>query len=282
MRLVGVDVGGYKISAGLVVDEHVVGVTTGITNHNEEIVPQIQEQIDSVSHSRPFDGLGIGVPGPVIDLEEGMVLKSPNLKSIEGVRLKYEFGNVYGWKIPIVVNNDANCFALAESRFGAGRKYKNFVGVTLGTGFGAGIIIDGRLYSGKSGSAGEFGHIPIRGSFTIEDLCSGKFFKTSYGTTGTELYQRFETKKDPEAEAAFIEFGEHLGEALSLIAYGLDPEAIILGGAIARASPLFSKSMETSLKSRMQEQYTLPKVELSTLEHAGILGAAALCLDAGV
>ena len=119
-----------------------------------------------------FAGIGIGIPG-LVDAQMGIVLGLANIPSFQHVELRDFLVNRFGK--PVWINNDANCFALGVHQFGIGQGFQNLVGITLGTGVGAGIIIHGKLYSGVNSAAGEWCGTPYLDR-TFEDYCSGKFF----------------------------------------------------------------------------------------------------------
>lgn len=155
------------------------------------------------------------------------------------------------------------------------------VGVVLGTGFAGGIVVNGELFEGRNGGAGEFGTAPYRDGI-YEEYCAGLFFERQYDTTGAEAFERAKDG-DEEAQAMFEEMGTHLGRALKSVLYAVDPAHIVMGGSVRHAYPLFEEAMwaeiETFAFPRALDNLTFT---LSTLEHAGVLGAAALGLETSV
>ena len=173
----------------------------------------------------------------------------------------------------MIVNNDANCFALGEKYFGEGKNYDNIVGLIIGTGVGAGIIINGKLYCGQNCSAGEFGRIPYLDR-NVEYYCSGQFFQKEYNINGEELYQ----KANRKAKKIFGIYGKHLGKAVSMIVNSIDPQIIILGGGVSKAYCLFKDSMLESLKEWIYKKtFSNIKIKASNTKNIAILGAASLC-----
>ena len=156
-------------------------------------------------------GIGVGVPS-VIDLKTGTVYDVQNIPSWKEVPLKARLEERYGR--PAYVNNDANCFAVGEKYFGKIKPYDSAVGLIVGTGLGAGIIANGRLYSGVNCGAGEFGMIPYLDR-TLEDYASGRFFKRVHGV-GPRACRTGGTRR-PGPLAIFAEFGRHLGEAVKVV-----------------------------------------------------------------
>ncbi|HCT29973.1 MAG TPA: hypothetical protein DIW31_04410 [Bacteroidales bacterium] len=174
-KIIGVDIGGTKISAGLISNNIIVNKVTIDTEPNESkahIIQNVFIAIDKV-WQQEVRGIGVGVPG-LVDPENGIVYQLQNISSWQEVTLKEHLQLRYN--VPTFINNDANCFALGEKYFGIGQKHRNFVGVTLGTGVGTGIIIDNKLYSGCFSGAGEFGSISYKES-SFEKYCSGQFLK---------------------------------------------------------------------------------------------------------
>ncbi|MCU7500928.1 MAG: ROK family protein, partial [Ignavibacteria bacterium] len=213
----------------------------------------------------------------VVDTEKGIVYDVQNIPSWKEVPLKEILEKKYG--VPVYINNDANCFAAGEKYFGKMKNCRNGVGIIMGTGLGAGIFTDGRLYSGTNCGAGEFGMIPYKESI-YEAYCSGQFFKNEFNTTGEEAYKRA-VGGDEEALKMFCRLGEHLGNAIKVVLYAYDPEIIILGGSVSRAFSLFKESMWKEVRT-FAYQNSLKKlvIEPSELDQVALLGAAALYYDA--
>jgi glucokinase len=278
MKIIGVDVGGTKISAGLVSSEKIVRQTTMPTPFDRPQVEVVNAVIQSIEEV--FDpevkGIGIGVPG-LVDLKEQRVIDVVNIPSWDSVPLTELISDYFNK--PVFVNNDANCFALGEKYFGKGKPYANFVGVTIGTGLGAGIIINNHLYSGSFCGAGEFGSIYYR-DLTIEAYASGQFMKDK-GIDGKVLYKRASIG-DPVALKVFETLGQHIGRAVANILFALAPEAIILGGSVSKAYKFFGDSMIEFLEDNFpyRRLYNQLAIEVSETEESGILGASSLVLDA--
>ena len=133
--------------------------------------PSILDTLTEVFDSSVV-GIGCGVPS-VVDVAEGIVFEVQNIPSWKEIHLKAALEDRFG--VPAAVNNDANAFAVGEHVFGKGLDFRNLVGMTLGTGLGTGVIIEGRLYSGANCGAGEIGMMAHKG-LTLEDYCSGQFF----------------------------------------------------------------------------------------------------------
>lgn len=278
MKLIGVDIGGTNITAVLIENERVVNHHTLATPWNQEkmvVVDAVASAIKEVFDPAVI-GIGIGVPG-LVDLQDNTVLDMVNIPSWDVVPLKQLLEARFNK--PVFVNNDANCFALGEKYYGKGKTYSNFVGITIGTGLGAGIVINNHLYPGKYCGAGEFGTIYYRDK-TIEAYASGQFFKDQ-NLSGKEM-ARMASLGDPFAINLFYELGTHIGRAIANVLFALAPEAIILGGSVSQSFSLFEGGMRSVLENEFpyQRLYQSLKIEISELENSACLGASSLVLDA--
>ena len=276
--ILGVDLGGTQVRVGKVragALERWAASPISNREQAEVVAGELYRAIDGVFDSE-VTGIGCGVPS-VVDVDRGIVYNVENIPSWREVPLKDELERRYG--VPAYVNNDANAFAVGELYFGAGRGHRHLVGLTIGTGLGAGVVVDGRLYSGANCGAGEIGAVPYR-DHTIEYYCSGAFFQREAGKRGEDLH-RLASGGDARAVALFDEFGRELGYALLVILYAYDPEIIVLGGSISQAMPLFERTMRVRL-----QEYSWPhalrrlRIVGSAIENGAVLGAAALYLDA--
>jgi glucokinase len=275
---VGVDLGGTNARAA-VVRGHRLGDVTSVQidarGSVEEVLDQLCGLIDRAK-APGMDGIGIGVPS-VVDIAQGIVYDVQNIPSWRAVPLKSILEERYA--VPVLVNNDANCFALGEKHFGKGVGCQSMIGLILGTGFAGGVIIEGRLYAGRNCGAGEFGMMPYLDGI-YEHYCCGQFFTRQLGQTGADLYRRA-AEGDATALTAFAQFGHHLGEGIKAILYAYDPETIILGGSVRKAFRFFEQAMWESIRGfGFPNSVKTLTVAVSELEHVAILGAAALHYDA--
>ena len=279
--VIGVDLGGTNVRAGLVKAGRSAGQLAGLEKRpiraqgtEKEVLEDLFAVIDPL-FSRGVKGIGIGVPSLVDKEKGGVILDTVNIPSWKKVALRKILEKRY--RVPVRIDNDANCFALAEARFGAGRGCDNFVGLILGTGVGAGIIANGRLVSGAFCGAGEFGTIPYRDGI-LENYASGQFFRR-FGRDGAEV-AALAAKGDPEAARLFGELGVHIGHAVQLVLYALAPERIVLGGSVGGALPLYREALGEALRA-----FAFPKVaeqlelRVSKLKWPGVLGAAGLVME---
>jgi glucokinase len=275
-KIIGVDMGGTKIHASLISGREIVSeyiIDTPAKESEKIVIERLIEAIEKVFQPG-CEGIGIGVPS-VVDWKKGIVYDVVAIPSWKEVHLKEILENHF--KIPVYINNDSNCFALGEKFFGKGIDFENFVGVTIGTGLGSGIIIKNKLYHGVNTGAGEVGSISYKDGI-IEQYCASQFF-TSLGLDGEELYMAAKNG-DIKALSIFNEYGKNLSEVVKVIVYAFDPEVIILGGSISSAFEFFIDALWKGLDDFMYPVVlkTL-KIEKSELKNSAVLGAAALVYD---
>lgn len=275
--VLGIDIGGTYLKIGRVENGVIIKQTIRSVDINatkEETLFSLFEAIDSIINSE-VTAIGIGVPA-VVNPITGIIYDVQNIPSWKEVALKEIVEKRYN--LPVYLNNDANCFALGEKIFGKGKDYKNFIGLSIGTGIGMGIIINNNLYNGVLCGAGEVGMLPYKEGI-MEDYSSSFFFSKNYHLSAENL-SLSAVKGNEMALQAYVEFGFHLGECIKSILYMYAPEAIILGGSISKSFPLFKKSMEFSLQSfAYQKQIEDLKIEVSNQEGIAILGAVSLCFQ---
>jgi glucokinase len=258
---IGVDIGGTNIKAGLIANGEIIKkIKLKTLKTKEKVIDQITFIIDLLN-DKNVDFIGIGCPGPA-DYKKGIIGRTMNIQ-LEGVNLKQIISRKF--KKKVVMDNDANCFAIGEAKR---LKAKNLIGLTLGSGVGGGIIIDGKLYRGK-GNAGELGHCTIKfdgasgmNQGEIESYVSVKAIKRDY-------------KKEPEKlkdKKAWNQIGEKLGIGIANIVNAFDPDIVVLGGGISKAFGLFKKGMQKEIDKRAVSKV---KVIVGS-EDSGIIGAASL------
>lgn len=274
IKTIGVDIGGTKVCAGLVENDKVVKQQKlAITSSASEKVV-VDEIINTIKEVMEPDvkGIGVGVPGFVDDVN-GIVYQVNNIPSWNKVPLKKYFEKAFN--VPVYVNNDANSFAIGEKAFGKGKKYKHFVGITLGTGLGAGIITNNKLLTGVNCGAGELAFVPYKDSH-YEKYCSGQFFKDLNNIDGTEVFEKAK-KGDKTALQLYEEFGTHIGAYIKVLLLAYAPEAVIFGGSINDSFQFFEKSLKDTVATfpfqRVKENF---QIEVSDMKDTAILGPAAL------
>ena len=275
MKVVGVDIGGTSITAGLVEDQGIISTTVSDTlSHRakNEILDDLFQVLSKII-TPDTRAIGIGVPG-VVDTDKGVIHEIINIPAWKNFPLKEKVETEFG--LPVLIENDANCFALAIHHFGTGKNYRDIVGISIGTGLGAGIIINGKLYSGVKSGAGEFGQLPYKAGI-FEDYCSGKFFLAGNNLSGADAYQKA-CRGEKEALDTWFEFGTHIGKLLQLVIYALAPELIILGGSVSKGFDFFRPSMLKVLDGcYLQGIIRNTRIEADLNSLNPLLGAAALC-----
>jgi glucokinase len=248
--ILGVDIGGTKTAV-------LLGTLRGEIRHRTELptgsdrgfaaaYQDIVTGIETTMRSVPADvvALSVSIGGP-LDVLQGVILSPPNLPGWDRIPLKQLLADRF--RLPVYIEHDGNAGALAEYYFGAGRGARNIVFLTMGTGFGAGLILDGRLYRGTSDVAGEIGHIRIAEDGpdcygkpgSMEGFASGTgiarlarmMFPGRWPQTITvkDLYADYQAGAE-EARVVFSRAAQAFGRGLAMIADMLNPERIILGG----------------------------------------------------
>jgi glucokinase len=276
-KVIGMDLGATNIRGGLVHENRITQIHSRRIQSAgtvEDVLNDIYSIIDQLA-DKDLAAIGIGVPS-VVDIEQGIVYDVQYIPSWKEVHLKEILEKKY--RVPVFVNNDANCFALGEYYFGKGVGKENFIGLAIGTGLGAGVIINHRLYAGPNCGAGEFGMVDYL-DHCFEYYASGQYFQNVYHTDGQVVFEKAKSG-DPQAQQWYAEMGKHLGNAVKMIMYTYDVSLIIFGGSVRHAYPYFEKTMwnriNTFAYTKSLERF---RIELSDLENSGILGAAGLYYD---
>ncbi len=288
--IAGIDIGGTSIKCSLFTEKleqiHVSEpILTQDYAHPQEIVNAIAAAIrDGCSQAAPnatLKGIGLGSPGP-LDLAKGIVLDTPNIPVLQNFPLRQAMVDATG--VETILDNDANVYTLGEAMAGAGKGEPIVVGVTLGTGFGWGLVINGEIFHGAHGLAAEYGlsiwqtddrswedDVSIRGIL--------RMFKETGGHAETPLeISRFAEDGNQNALEAWSKYGTVLGYALSHVVNMIDPHVIVIGGAMVNAWKYFEPAMMEALHGHIfaPAQAGL-KVRRSTLGGtAPVFGAASL------
>ena len=305
----GVDIGGTTVKLGLftaggeIVDKWEIKTRT--ENQGEAVLPDIAEALNAKLAEKKIgrdevEGIGVGVPAPVD--AEGVVQNTANL-GWGYKEVKREMEELSGMRAEI--GNDANVAALGEMWLGAGKGRKNIVMVTLGTGVGGGIIIDGKPLVGAHGAGGEIGHLCVNYEETDHCGCGNtgclEQYASATGITrlanirlakddtssvlrGQEVSAKtvFDAVKAEDAVAKEIaeEFGKYLGHAMANLAAVVDPSAIVIGGGVSKAGEVLIEYVEKNFKERAFFANKDTEFVLATLGNdAGICGAAKLILS---
>lgn len=271
---VAIDLGGTNMRLGL--------VDKGVLVHKECIDCPAKASEQEVMHclmnliernlAPEVRGIGIGVPS-VVDSQRGIVYNVANISSWKRVELKKELEQKFN--LPVFVNNDSNCFALGVAKFELKGFQGDMIGLTMGTGIGTGVIIQGKLYSGINTGAGEIGSISYLDS-DLEHYCSSDFFVRNYDISGKEAARKAQNG-DSAALRIWDDFGRHVGQLMKTILYAYDPQLIVIGGGISSAFPLFEGAMRRSMND-FPYLHTLENIKIFVCENADIalLGASAL------
>ncbi len=273
-KIIGLDIGGTKTAVVLGTAEgEILSRTEFPTNVSSPFDTQFA-RLCSVVHATldkvggPIFAISVSIGGPM-DALEGIIKSPPNLPMWVDVPLKKLLKDEF--QLPVYVEHDGNAGALAEFYFGAGRGANSIVFLTLGTGFGAGLILDRKLYRGTSCLAGEIGHIRVaddgpeafgkRGS--LEGYCSGSgieklatflFPKRWITPVPVRELAELARKDDAEAKAVFDTSGKYLGRAFAILADLINPEKIILGALGFRLGPLLLEPAMEVLKKEALSQ----------------------------
>lgn len=273
-----------------------------LENYLERLNHLVQKVLSDAKVSlSQIQGIGLGLPGSIDPETQIMAQGSIPFKNRD---LRKEFSRALSFSGPMIFDNDANCFALAEAYLGAGKHWAQqnhvplnrlcMVGVTLGTGVGGGIIVNGKVIRGKRGGAGELGHITLveggrpcycgkRGC--VEQYLSGPAFEYSYATRASvleklkarEVFQRAE-QNDPLAVTTIEQYRDQLVTFLSNVSNLLDPHVIVLGGGMSAQPRIY-----TGISERLSRECFLTENPPAVLPNecggsAGVIGAALLSI----
>ncbi len=289
MHRLGIDLGGTKIECAILDPEGRVLLRQRIPTEAEKgvahILGNIKKVIDKVKPCAPSGfSIGIGTPGS-ISTKTGL-LRNSNTQCLNDQPLKELLQDEL--KQDVHIENDANCFALAEAIYGAGRDCRVVLGVILGTGCGAGIIVDRKIYNGTNKIAGEFGHHTV--SFENGRLCwcgrtgcvetyvSGSGIEAQYlrKTGNRDTAKNILSSSCGEAYLLRREFYEVLGVSLANVCNILDPEIIVMGGGLSNHDPLYSVVRKQIKKHAFSDTFKTAFVKNRLGDSAGVIGAAML------
>ena len=313
--LIGIDIGGTNIKLALMDEKaHLkakrIFSTSAFRNKNaliNELVKEIESLLSEYSvPKKALLGIGIGAPGAV-DIRTGTVHYLTNIPDWREVPL----GNILKKKlgIPVFVDNDVNVMALGEIYFGAGKGAVNMLCITLGTGVGGGLILEGKLYRGSSYAAGEFGHVPINidgpkckcGSWACVEAYAGNSYivkdvirkiRAGQKTLITklvggdlhkitpEIISEAERRGDNFAKKVWVDVGQRIGIGLAGVVNLLNVEKIIIGGGVAEAGKILFDSIKRTISERAMKlpAKTVKVVKAKLGIDAGLIGAATLVL----
>jgi glucokinase len=250
--IIGVDIGGTTFSSSLFTQTLKLVNTSQIdyisdSNNQLQLLDAISRQILNIAKGKTIDGVGFACPGP-LDAKLGRILNTPNLLLLENCNFIYEMNNRL--HLPCSLDNDANLFALGEYK-SYSRKKDVFIGITLGTGLGFGLIINDKIFTGGHGMAAEYGISPIEEGKWESDLSINGINKLSDKYLNELLSPKsiFEMAKNNNKDAQLLwnEFGEKLGLCISHVINMFDPDAISIGGGLSNAFRYFYNSMRDNI-----------------------------------
>lgn len=311
--VIGIDLGGTNLRLALVSPHGEIYNRQAFPTPLDQGTPTLLREIvtaitrlaeEATSHGYAVRGVGMGVPGRVVP-QEGKVVFSPNIPELNGCPLAAGLQNHLPW--PVTIDNDANMFALGEYWLGGGQGRPHLLGITLGTGVGGGLVLNGQIWQGTAGTAAEIGHITIdpRGELChcgnrgcLETLASApwtvawvkKRLETGEssslravweqapdGLDGKQLQQAAQAG-DGLAQAAFARVGQALGQAIADVVHLLGLSLVVIGGKFSRAWDQFINPLQEELRHRLT---LFPWEELQVVpatlgDDAGLLGAAKL------
>ena len=287
MYRIGVDLGGTKTEI-IVLDENLNVIERKRVptpqNNYDEIINTITTLVSDVSQSTSDFSLGICCPG-AISKQTGLI-KNSNTQCLIGKSLKEDLENKLQKNISI--ENDANCFTIAESKLGAGIGFDLVFGVIMGTGVGGGIVIDNTLHSGRTNIAGEWGHHTLHQNGNscycgkkgcVETYISGPSLEKRWnqftGLTQTmpEIIENFDNRIGKQWKNEFLEnFGHGLANVIDI----LDPDAIILGGGLSNIDFLYDEGKESIYSKVFSDMIKTPILKNNLGDSSGVFGAALL------
>ena len=305
---IGVDLGGTNIKAGAVSEHGKISKAIQIASEADQgpshVIQRIVQAVEEIAETKTIGGVGIGVPGQ-IDVRAGLCHFAPNLQGWKEVSITPAIQDKLG--CPVILDNDANVAAVGEFAYGAGKGSRHMLMVTLGTGVGGGLILNGEIFRGARDLAGEFGHITVdMNGFTcscgrkgcIEEYASIRGIvrmvreKLDAGAesslrqvenlTPREIYHDA-VNGDSLAIEAFRCAGDYLGIALADVANLLNLERIVVGGGIANAGNFILDAA----KARIQNEalpvvaHSIEIVRAELGNSAGLVGAAFLARTIG-
>jgi glucokinase len=296
--IIAIDLGGTNLKCALLDNRLKIKAKSSLStksfDNNYKLIQGIIDSVDSLILNQQLKrseilGIGIGVPGPV-DALKGIVHFLPNIPGWKEVKLKKILQDKT--KISVFIDNDAKLMTLAEHKAGAAKKYKNALCLTLGTGVGGGLIIDGLLYRGADNAAGEFGHFPLnekgplcgcgaRGCLETY-IGNNRIIKEAQKLFGPQItlerVSELARRNNPKAINFWSQVGKTLGLALSGIVNLLNLDAIVIGGGVSCAGwVLFENIREVIFARAMRLQAKRVKLIKAGLGiNAGIIGAGYL------
>jgi predicted NBD/HSP70 family sugar kinase len=284
----GIDLGGTKIHAGVVSSTgSILGEGRHLTEASKDADTVVGNMVraaqaameDAGVKTTDLTGVGVGSPAP-LDIKRGVIINPGNLPSLHGCPVVARLSEALDRLV--FLNNDANCFGLAEARFGAAAAVSVCCGLTMGTGLGGFLVIGGELFNGPRGAAAEVWCSPYQGD-QVEERVSGRAVTRSYKklterVVGAAEIASLARSGDEDAVEAWREFGAALAAPVSWMCNVVDPDVVVLGGSMVRAWDLFEETMLQEARKYVNAvtREAVRIVPGALGDAAGILGAAAL------
>jgi len=264
-KIIAVDLGGTNTRVGLVKGNRVLKYIKEKTPDNKKDLMKLLSGLIRGLISKDVKGIGVASPGP---LKDGIIKNPPNLP-VRNFNIKKFLENEF--KVRVAVANDADCVALSEARFGF--KKKNFVILTLGTGIGGGIVINGELYTGQ-GYGGELGHMVLNDK-NFEKYWQDNRQRSKKCFGKTLLVKDLLEMRDKQAKEIIDDTVVLLGKGIASLINIFDPEIVVLMGGIRETGEKFLRKVRAKAKEYVLIPH-FPKIKWTKLEHPGILGASLL------
>lgn len=295
----GIDLGGTKIEGVILPSPHDARpllrkrIDTEAGKGYPHIIGQIKRLIDMMQQESALTAthIGFGTPGELDPRLQTM--KNCNSTALNGMPLKQDLEDAL--QVPVTLANDANCFALAETHWGVVKQQapeaRVVFGIIMGTGVGGGIVIDGQVWNGRHGIAGEWGHNFLDESGgpcycgktgCVEKVLSGPGLQTYYtGLTGRsltlkEIVTAHKAGNDPAAAQTIERLSHFFGKAVSVVTNLLDPDVIVVGGGVGNIDVIYSAGVESLKKHIFNNGVDVPVLRPALGDSAGVFGAAAL------
>ncbi|MFM8658453.1 MAG: ROK family protein [Candidatus Nitrosotenuis sp.] len=286
MHKIGIDLGGTKIE-GISLDENLnviqrKRITTNQQNGYRHIVDSIVSLTNELSRNISDYSVGICTPG-AISKKTGLI-KNSNTQCLIGMPLKEDLQKALGKKI--TMENDANCFAMAEAKLGAGKEFDVVFGVIMGTGVGGGIVIDGKIHNGRTNIAGEWGHHKLHHNGNacycgkhgcVETYISGPALEKRWIELTGKVQSLPEIIKNlDDGQKWKLEFLDNFGIGLANVIDILDPDVIVLGGGLSNIEFLYTQGKQSVYDNVFSDAIDTPILQNKLGDSAGVFGAALL------
>ena len=288
MYKIGIDLGGTKTEGVLIDEEFQIierkRVPTNQTNGYESILNTIKDLVNDLKKNNEKTSIGICTPG-ALSKESGFI-KNSNTQCLIGKDLKNDLEKILNQEL--LIENDANCFALAEARLGAAKNHDTVFGVIMGTGVGGGLVIDGKIHTGRTNIAGEWGHHCIKPNGNecycgrkgcVETYISGPALEKKWNELTNQNTSVSDIVKNPQEDAYKTwknEFLENFGLSLANVIDILDPDAIVLGGGLSNIPFLYDEGKNLVYENVFSDTIDTPILQNQLGDSAGVFGACIL------